>query len=181
MLILVVLVLAAGPATAAASDARDSEAHTDLINQFFAVMTAEGPPTIEQFDHLFGPHNEDELTLQLRLAGSRHPLTEMASDELVARVNRRLLAPKAHASLYLCMLRREMPGLRTSTWELMEIVREPEIADVYRVRTPGAVLAFSFPVDEQYIGRLLDEAGAFITAERFLPSCQPGSCCVTAE
>lgn len=148
------------------------------IERFFEVMAGDNAPTIAQFTTLFGPHNEDEWALQLRYEGIKNPLSDVPSERIVARVNRRLRLGDKHPSRFLCLLRREMPELRSRQWRLEGTARRKDMGEeLFRVRVGDRLLSFSFPLGDDYIGRLLDDKDLTISAERFLPMCQPGRCC----
>jgi hypothetical protein len=150
----------------------------DSIERFFEIVAGDRAPTIAQFTTLFGPHNEDEWALQLRFEGVKNPLSDVPSEQIVARVNRRFRAGDKHPSRFLCLLRREMPELRSRQWRLEEAARRKDLGEeVFRVRVGDRQLSFSFPLGDDYIGRLLDDKDLTISAERFLPLCQPGECC----
>ncbi len=169
---------AGGALAGSVDEARARSRHTSTIDKFFGVMAARQPPTIAEFEQLFGPHNEDEVELQLRFEGIEDPRTAKPNEDVVARVNKRLLAPGRNRSLFLCLLGREIPDVRLREWSLEGTTRNKSTGEeVLRVRVGRTRLSFSFPIDEHYIGALLDDAGKTISAERFLSLCRVGDCC----
>jgi len=134
--------------------------------------------TIEQYQSLFGPHDENELILQLRLEGVREPLTETPAADVIKRINQRLLAPAKNRSLFMCFLRGAVRRLKASNWRI-DRGAEVQPTGFRRIQaTAGtAVLTFEFAAREHFIERVLDEHGEAIAADRFISECRPDACC----
>jgi hypothetical protein len=141
-------------------------------------MGCEQRPTIAKFNRLFGPHDEEELILQLRYLGDRSPIDAPADPAMIRRVNERLTHPTRHDSLFLCFLRREMPELRSGEWHVTNVVRREKAGEeVYAVSVGGHKVSFGFPIGDDYIGALVDDKGTVVSADRFLPLCRLNDCC----
>jgi hypothetical protein len=148
------------------------------IGEFFEAMGSEQRPTIAKFEHLFGPHSEEELILQLRYLGDRSPMDVPADPAMVRRVNERLVHPTRHASLFLCFLRREMPELRSGRWHVTNVIRREKAGEeIYTVSVGGLKVSFGFPIGDDYIGSLVDAKDTIVSAGRFLPLCRLNACC----
>jgi hypothetical protein len=169
--------LMAGVLVASDSDA-GSDPQVESVRNFLSTMSREVEPTIADFRRLFGPHDESELILQLRLEGLTDPLHVTPSDETLERVNKRFQSPGEHRSLFLCFLRRRLPGLRDGDWAVTPAQRDtPEGFRVLKAEHGSETLFFEFADGEPAIERLLDRQWRHITAEGYLPSCKAGSCC----
>jgi hypothetical protein len=168
--------LALGPVILGASPHESTR--VKLVRSFLATMLAEKPPTIADFDRFFGPHDEEELLLQLRYAGMADPLHVMADDVTVQRVNKRLLAPWKYPSLYLCFLRRTVPSLNPSGGTVAEeaAVRQDGRNRVWADTRLGTLL-FDFDEDEPYFNSVAEKGKRPLAAQGFLRACQPGACC----
>ena len=170
---------------ALAGDARDvAWAGTDpddrvgTVRRFLSVLASDSAATIAEYQSLFGPHDENELILQLRFEGVKEPLTETPDPDVVRRVNQRLLAPAKNRSLFICFLRRDLESLRASEWRV-DKAKDAHGGGLYRVQaTAGnAMLTFEFAAGEHFIERVLDGRGQAISAERFMAQCRPSACC----
>ena len=160
------------------SDGGKADPQMETVGDFFAIMAADSPPTIADFNRLFGPHNEDEWTLQLRFEGMRDPLRAKPSDDIVRSVNKRLLSPTKHPSLFLCFLRRQ-PEMRSLEWHVVKR-GQPNAEEgerLIKVRVGATLLTFGFPIGERYIGRLLGDERTKTSVESMLPLCRRADCC----
>jgi hypothetical protein len=151
---------------------------TETVRRFLSVLVSDSPATIADYQDLFGPHDENELILQLRFEGVKNPLTDTPAPDVVKGVNQRLLTPATNRSFFLCFLRRDLRRMQAGEWRVDEI-RGVLPGGFRRVqaRASAAVLTFEFAAGEHFIERVLDGDGAAISAERFMSRCQSGACC----
>ncbi len=151
-----------------------------LVQDFMSAMAGEGEPTIADFKKYFGPHNEEEIILQVRFEGQRDPFSGSTdpSDPVVKRVNHRLQHPERYPSLFLRCARRYVPAL---TPAVAATVKPDEIraerGGIVRVTTPGGALTFEFPDIEWYFGVASGTPARPVSATQFLGHCRTGSCC----
>lgn len=173
----VFLVLSLSPSWATAG-LGEGRGPTGTVRRLLSVLASDSRATIAEYRHLFGPHDENELILQLRLEGVDNPLTDTPTPDVVKGVNQRLLSPAANRSLFLCFLRRDLSRLNTGEWRIDEVkgVRPGGFRHL-QARAGTAVLTFEFAAGEHFIERVFDEDGAAISAERFMLQCRPGACC----
>lgn len=165
---------------ARADQAKDSQVAT--IDAFFSALRGPKPPSIGDYQRLFGPHGEEELTLQLRYEGVPAGRRGLPPEDVVARINRRLLDPQKHTSLFLCFLRSRVPATTSEAWRIAGPPRQRGRGiSAFRVEAGAEALLFEFVDGDPYIEALLRGNGKRIGAEDFVSSCRPGNCCTATR